>query len=170
MSAELNDWPLLQKDNARAKKKKLNTDKMANEAIVIEHMYNAPVEKVWKALTVKDEMKKWYFDLAEFRAEKGFEFSFKGGPTPERQYVHLCKITEALPNKKIAYSWKYEGYPGDTLVSFELFPEGGKTRVKLTHSGIESFAPAKNPDFDKKNFVEGWTHIMGTGLKEYLEK
>jgi len=50
-----------------------------------------------------------------------------------------------------------------------LFAEGNKTRVKLTHTGLETF-PASNADFAKGNFVQGWTHIIGTSLKEYLEK
>ena len=59
---------------------------------------------------------------------------------------------------------------GDSLVTFELFDEGNKTRVKLTHSGLEAFPVTKNNVFDKKNFTEGWTWIIGTGLKEYVEK
>jgi len=54
-------------------------------------------------------------------------------------------------------------------VTFELFPEGSKTRVRLTHEGLETF-PATNPDFDEKNFAEGWKHIIGTSLPGYVEK
>jgi hypothetical protein len=27
-----------------------------------------------------------------------------------------------------------------------------------------------NPDFDKNNFLQGWTSIIGKSLKEYVEK
>jgi hypothetical protein len=27
-----------------------------------------------------------------------------------------------------------------------------------------------NPDFDKKNFMQGWTQIIGTSLKQHVEK
>jgi len=40
---------------------------MNREPLVIERTYNTTVEKVWKAITDKDEMKHWYFDLEEFR-------------------------------------------------------------------------------------------------------
>lgn len=53
---------------------------MDNQAFVLQRTFNAPVSKVWTALTDKDEMKKWYFDLAEFKAEKGFVFTFTAGP------------------------------------------------------------------------------------------
>lgn len=140
---------------------------MSNEPFVIERTFNAPVEKVWKAITDKEEMKQWYFDLADFKPEIGFEFQFEGGPD-DRKYLHLCKVTEAIQNKKLTYSWRYDGYEGNSFVTFELFPEGEKTKLKLTHTGLETF-PA-NPDFAKENFVQGWTHIIGKSLQEYLEK
>lgn len=143
---------------------------MKNNPFIIERTYNAPAALVWKALTDKELMKKWYFDLQEFKAEKGFEFRFFGGKDPDRPYEHVCVITESIPGRKIAYSWRYEGYQGISYVTFELFEEGNKTRVKLTHEGLESFEANNNPDFDAKNFEAGWTHILGTSLMEFLEK
>jgi len=112
-------------------------------------------------------MKQWYFDLAEFRPEVGFEFQFTGG-TEEHSYLHLCRITEVVPGRKLTYSWRYEGYAGNSFVTFELFAEGDKTRLKLTHAGLETF-PASNPDLRRENFEAGWTQIIGTNLKNYLE-
>ncbi len=139
-----------------------------SEPIIKEVLLNAPASKVWKAITDKNEMKQWYFDLAEFKPEKGFEFRFEGGPS-ERKYLHICRITEVVPEKKLAYSWRYDGYSGDSLVTFELIPEGNKTRLKLTHEGLETF-PADNPDFARKNFDAGWTAIIQKSIKEYIEK
>ncbi len=141
---------------------------MEEKAIVIERIFNAPIAKVWKAITDKKEMKKWYFDLKEFKPEVGFEFQFEGG-TKENKYLHLCKIREVIEGKKLTYSWRYYGYTGISFVTFELFAEGNKTKVRLTHEGLETF-PGNNLDFDRHNFVEGWTHIIGTSLKEYVEK
>jgi uncharacterized protein YndB with AHSA1/START domain len=141
---------------------------MDTKPIVIERMFNAPVATVWKAITNKDEMKSWYFDLAEFKAEKGFRFQFSGGPADGPQYLHLCEVTEVISGKKLTYSWRYDGYPGNSFVTFELFEQGKNTLLRLTHTGLESF-PADNNDFAKNNFVEGWTHIIHTSLKNYLE-
>src|SRR4030095_12968084 len=102
------------------------------EAIIVERTYDAPVGRVWTALTDVDEMRQWYFDLKEFNPETGCEFDF----VVEHEgniYHHLCKVTEVIPQKKIAYTWRYKGEPGNSLVTFELFPEGNKTRLKLTH-------------------------------------
>lgn len=141
---------------------------MKNEPFVIERTYNAPVEKVWKTITDKNEMKKWYFDLAEFKPEVGFEFQFYGG-TKEKQWLHLCKITEVVQEEKLTYSWKYDGYTGISYVTFELFAEQKMTRLKLTHAGLESFPTEQVPELKKENFVMGWTDLIGRSLKEYLE-
>ena len=141
---------------------------MNDEPITFERTYKAPIEKVWKAITDKEEMKLWYFDLEEFRPEVGFEFQFEGG-TPERTYLHLCRVTEVIEGRKLQYSWRYDGYPGNSFVTFELFPEGDYTRLKLTHEGLETF-PKENKDFAKENFVQGWSEITGTNLKNFLEK
>jgi uncharacterized protein YndB with AHSA1/START domain len=141
---------------------------MKKEPFVIERAFDAPAASVWKAITDKNDMKQWYFDLAEFKPEIGFEFRFSGGPD-DRQYLHICEVTEAAVGKKLTYSWRYDGYAGISYVTFELSPEGRKTRLKLTHAGLESF-PAENPDFAKKNFVEGWTDIIGRSLKDFLER
>jgi uncharacterized protein YndB with AHSA1/START domain len=141
---------------------------MEKQIIRIEETFNAPMNKVWTALTDKDEMKRWYFDLAEFRPVPGFQFRFNGGPSPEKQYVHLCEVIEADPPRKLSYTWQYRGYPGVSLLSFELFAEGNKTRLVLRHSGIPDF-PADNPDFAIENFEKGWDMIIHTNMKQYLE-
>lgn len=142
---------------------------MKNDPFVIEKIFNAPIQKVWKALTDKNEMKQWYFDIAEFKAIVGFEFQFKAGKN-EIEYLHLCKITEVIVSKKLTYSWRYDGYEGNSFVTFELFEEGGnKTKLRLTHTGLESFS-SHNADFAKASFAKGWTHIIGTSLTKFLEK
>ena len=73
-----------------------------------------------------------------------------------------------VPNKKLTYSWRYDGYEGKSFVTSELFEEGTTTRLKLTHAGLEAFP--NNPDFAKEQFAEGWIYITGTSLKEFLEK
>lgn len=135
--------------------------------IVIEQTYNTTADKVWLAISDNIKMKQWYFDMEEFKPEIGFEFVFYGG-TEEKSYKHICKITDIEQGKKLAHSWCYDGYPGDSIVTWELFAEGDKTKVRLTHEGLETF-PDIN-DFKKENFVAGWTEITGKLLKEFLEK
>jgi len=144
----------------------MNTTSDLTDAVVVERVFNAPVGRVWTALTDVNEMRQWYFDLKEFKPEIGFEFEL----VVEHEgnaYHHLCKVTEVIPQKKIAYTWRYKGEPGDSLVTFELFPDGDKTRLKVTHTGIETFP--KTPAYARKNFETGWTTLIDSELRQFVE-
>lgn len=154
--------------NNRKQNNMTTKNKLAEAVVVVvERTFNAPVAQVWRALTEVEQMRAWYFDLKEFKPEVGFQFEF----SVEHEgvhYHHLCKVTEVVPEKKLAYTWRYKGEPGDSLVTFELFPEGHKTRLKLTHEGIETFP--KTPAYARKNFEAGWTELIGSELKQFVER
>jgi uncharacterized protein YndB with AHSA1/START domain len=139
---------------------------MAAEPVVVERVFDASVATVWNAITDKASFKHWFFEIPEFEPVVGSEFQFTHEHN-DFKYVHLCCVTEAVPLQVLAYSWRYGGYEGDSLVRIELSPEGSKTKVKLTHSGLDSFP--KLPTFAKENFVKGWTNIIGSNLKKYVE-
>ena len=144
----------------------MTTNTTTTEAIVIERTLEAPVARVWKALTDVAQMRQWYFDLKEFKPEIGFQFEFvveHEGNT----YHHLCKVTEVVSQKKIAYTWRYHRHEGNSLVTIELLAQGDKTHLKLSHTGLETFP--KTPAFARKNFEAGWTAIIGTELKQFVE-
>jgi uncharacterized protein YndB with AHSA1/START domain len=143
----------------------MTTKQNLAEAVIIERTFNAPVGQVWSAITNVEEMRRWYFDLKEFKPTVGFEFEF----TVEHEgktHRHLCRVTEAVAKKKIAYTWRYDGQEGDSLVTFELFADGDKTRLRLTHEGLETFP--KIADYARKNFEAGWTSITAE-LQQFLE-
>src|SRR5262249_47991225 len=106
--------------------------------VVIERTYNASVERVWQAITDPEQMRQWYMPLNDFRPEVGFETEFdvngKG-----KIFPHIWKVTEVVPNKKISYEWKFANYPGNSVVTFELTKLGAKTKLTLTHIGLDSF-------------------------------
>jgi uncharacterized protein YndB with AHSA1/START domain len=140
----------------------------AGKKVIVQRSFDAPIELVWRAITEKELMKQWYFDLEAFKAEVGFKFEFKGGPSPEKQYLHDCEITEVIKEKKLTYTWSFRGYEGVSYLTFELFPDGEKTKLVLTHTGIESF-PSDNPNFAIHNYEAGWNHVINKLLKAFLE-
>jgi uncharacterized protein YndB with AHSA1/START domain len=88
--------------------------------IVVEQTFNAPIAVVWKAITDKDQMRQWFFEtMTEFEPELGFETEFNVR-CEDRDFLHQWKITEVVPEKRIAYGWRYGGYPGDSMVAWEL--------------------------------------------------
>lgn len=141
---------------------------METKPLIVERTYNAPIEKVWKAITNRDQMKEWYFDLKEFKAEKGFKYSFSGGDE-HKQYMHHCEIVEVDPPNELSHSWTYESNPGYSVVTWELFDESGQTRVKLTHDGLPSFSNG-DANFEVQSFTKGWNSILGESLRKFVEE
>ena len=145
------------------------SEHLAKEPFVIERTFRAPMEMVWKAITEKEQMKQWYFDLEAFKPEIGFETVCTVHHNA-KDYVHLFKVTDVVAGKKLTYSWKYRGHEGESFVTWELFAEGDQTRLRLTHSGLETFKPEANPDYARGNFAKGWTSLIGASLANFIEK
>jgi uncharacterized protein YndB with AHSA1/START domain len=138
-----------------------------NNVLTIEREVNAPSDLVWRALTDLKLLKQWMPFFSEFKPVTGFKTTFLLGPDDDHQYRHIVKVLEVIPGEKLTYTWFYEGYPGRSHVTFELFANGNKTKVVLTHVITEAF-PSDDPAFSKKSFAEGWTYMI-EGLKKYAE-
>ncbi len=143
--------------------------KKHDQPIIVEQSFNAPIERVWNAITDVAQMRQWYFDnIPAFKAEVGFETQFDV-QTEQRIFRHIWKVTEVVPQKLISYTWKYEGYPGDSQVMFELFKGNQSTKLRLTHQIKESF-PQDIPEFSRESGIEGWKYFIQNSLKEFLDK
>lgn len=138
--------------------------------IVVERTYGAPVALVWRAITDVEQMKAWYMTkLTAFRAEPGFKTEFTVR-FKDRDWVHVWEVTTVVPERKIAYRWTFAGIPGESLVTFELTPQGERTRLRLTHEGVESFHAEATPGLERGNFLGGWTELVGAELPAFLEQ
>ena len=140
-----------------------------NEPIIVEQTFNTSINNVWNAITKVDQMRKWFFENIEsFKPEVGFATQFSV-QSQNRSFLHIWKLTEVVPLKKIIYNWKYGGYSGDSFVMFELFEQQNRTKLRLTHEGIESF-PKNIPEFSRESCTGGWNYFIRNSLKKFLEK
>jgi uncharacterized protein YndB with AHSA1/START domain len=136
--------------------------------VVVKQRFNAPVEKVWNALTNKEQMKKWYFDIPDFELGVHNEFNFYESGE-ERKFHHHAEILEVIPNKKFKHTWSYPEFSKEkTIVRWELEPDDDGTIVTLTHKGLENFDHL-GKDFEKRSFEQGWSEIVSKNLKEFVE-
>ena len=142
--------------------------KASDGPIVVEQTLNADVETVWKSITEIDRMRQWYFDnIPSFKPQVGFETQFMVS-SHGRDFPHRWKVTEVVPNKKIAYDWSFENYAGDSFVEFELFEQGSSTRLRLTCTVREDF-PEDIPEFQGESCAAGWEYFIQKSLREYLD-
>jgi len=141
--------------------------KNTDPPIVIEQLYPASIDKVWAAITERDQMVQWFFsEIHAFEPIVGFETTFtiiNSG----HDFPHVWKLIEVIPQKKITYHWSYENYPGESLTTFELFEKDGKAGIKLTYIVEENF-PDGMIEFTRESGVQGWSYFIQGTLKEYL--
>jgi uncharacterized protein YndB with AHSA1/START domain len=137
--------------------------------VVVEQTLDAPLAVVWKAITDQDQMRQWFFEtMTEFEPVIGFETQFNVR-CEDRDYPHLWKITEVVPEKRIAYGWRYGGYPGNSTVVWELSETPHGTKLSLTHKGHETF-PQDDPVFSRESCQGGWDFFIRERLKAFLER
>ena len=142
---------------------------MNKEPIVKEVSINAPVSRVWKAITDMNELRKWFFDITDFEPLPDAQFIFNAGGE-NKKLDHVCTLKEVEENKRLSYTLCFNELPGEeSLVSFELFDEGNDvTRLRLTHSGLEGFTADRV--FTKDDFNGGWELLIKESIKEYIEQ
>lgn len=142
--------------------------KSSEAPIIVEASFSTPPERVWQAITDPAEMRQWYFpQIEEFRPELGFETKFTVA-LEERSFEHIWKIVEVEEGRRIAYSWRYTEYPGNSRVSMQLSPAGEGTHLRLEDVVTEDF-PDDIPEFEREAGVEGWNYLIKEALKAHLE-
>ena len=144
-------------------------ERIAPDAIRLERLLDAPVDKVWRYLTEADLRQQWFMGGTDARADAEFE---------------LINDHDNLSDEEVPYPESYAAYKGKTwservlrfdpprllettfqggkngTVTYELQPEGERTRLVLTHRGIDSGTGAQD-------FGSGWNSHM-TVLQERL--
>lgn len=137
--------------------------------VIIKQKVNAPVDKVWDAITVKDQLKEWYHNIPDFSAQVHTSFSFHSDFGSEKQHHH-GEILEVIPEQKLKYSWSYPDISKErTILKWELEKEGDHTLVTLTHKGLENLEHLGN-DFSYEKFEKKWTQVVTHQLKSFVEQ
>ncbi len=143
--------------------------KTSKNSVVVEQTYKTSLLKVWNAITNVDEMTLWFFDnIPEFKPKVGFKTQFLI-QSENRKFTHLWEVTEVISNQKITYNWKYAEYPGNAFVTFELFEEKERVRLKVTMLVTEDF-PDEVPEFSWDSCIQGWRFFIVERLKIYLHR
>ena len=125
----------------------------------LERELNAPIDRVWAALTDGGQIARWYGPGKDFRIEVQEWDCRVGGSYRVAMHhsddggTHTCYgvFRTVEPNRRLAYTWAWEGAPPmDTLVTFELEDKAGQTLLGFTHTG---FAAPEARDAHRN----GWT-------------
>ncbi|HEY0091805.1 MAG TPA: SRPBCC domain-containing protein, partial [Flavobacterium sp.] len=132
--------------------------------IEMERLFQASTEKVWLALTDESQMAQWYFADTGFKPVVGHVSQFNVHHEGT-DFLHLWKVIKVTPMKKISYEWSYEGFPGNSIVTFILTEiTSDKTNLLLKHEQLDTFLPLENPQLSAANFIDGWTNFLDHSL------
>jgi uncharacterized protein YndB with AHSA1/START domain len=142
--------------------------KRDEEPVVVEQDFPCSTAVLWQAISDLDRMRRWYFDrIPAFRAEVGFttRFDIDSGA---RVFAHVWKVVEVDPGRRLAYSWRYDGYPGASTSIFEVLGNETGSRLILTCVVNEDF-PDDIPEFTRDSCLGGWRYFVNESLKNYLQ-
>lgn len=119
--------------------------------IRIEHVYKQPPARVWRALTDPALVAKWWA-AGDVRAEVGHRFEMDMGPWG----MQPCEVLAVEPERMFRY--RFAQATLDTIITFELVPEGTGTRLTLTHEGFDLDKPMSRRAFE--GMRPGWPGIL----------
>lgn len=129
----------------------LTTRSDGTSVVAFDRVIARPVAKVWAAISDPALLKNWLGDVeVEPRVGGKFVIHFRNS-----KVFMTGKITAFEPERVIEYTWLENYDMPQSLVRWELAPEGSGTRLKLTHT-----VP---PDAMKKDTVEflgGWHQFL----------
>lgn len=150
-----------------------------DKTLVIERVFDAPLERVWKAWTEPEQIKKWWGPKdftapsiqSDFRVGGKYLYCMRGpaGTEYDKDMWSTGEYKEIVPMKKIAASDSFADKDGNVVpssyygmeglpleltltVTFEEV-DGGKTKFTLRHVG---FPPGEHFD----GATQGWNSSL----------
>ena len=163
-------------ETTTGKKNATRQDTDVKNEIVIQRVFDLPIDKIWQALTVPEFFKKWWgpkgftCPQSSMEAKKGGKYlNCMRGPDG-KEYWSTGTVKELIPNKKLVVTDSFSdskgniknasehGLPGnwpkELLITFELNEADGATKLHLTHEGVpkemhDECRKGWNESFDK---------------------
>ena len=131
----------------------------SKDAVVIERIFDAPVDFIWKMWTQPEHFKKWYgpqgftVPVAEMDVRVGGKrLICMTSPDGSMKMWTTGEYTEIVPNERFVYTESPadengnvvspsamgmpDGYPATTEVTVLLEDLGGRTKMVMTHAGV----------------------------------
>ena len=137
-------------------------DAKSQTTLQLRRTFAAPREKVFRAWTDPQELKKWFgpegysTPIAEVDLRAGGKYRLGMMKLPQGEVLYVVgTYREIRPPEKLVYTWSWEAQPelGETLVTVEFRDLGRSTEVMLTH---ELFPNEKA----RQQHEKGWSSIL----------
>ncbi|MBY0123684.1 SRPBCC domain-containing protein [Bacillus sp. S/N-304-OC-R1] len=127
-------------------------------------VFDAPIEKVWKAVSSSEGIASWFMPN-DFQAEVGYEFHIQSpfGPSP-------CKVLKIEEPHHLSFSWDTDGW----FVSFDLKDLGNRTEFTMVHGGwkqADHIVPkaGRSASEVRDTMNGGWEGLVNQRLRKVVE-
>lgn len=119
--------------------------------IQVEQVYTQSPAQVWRALTDPALVARWWAP-GEIRAEVGHRFDMDMGPWGKQP----CEVLTVEPETLFRY--RFAESTLDTIITWQLEPEGTGTKLRLTHSGFDVESAAGKSAYE--GMKPGWPGVL----------
>ena len=137
--------------------------------LTINRTYPAAPEKVWRAWTDPQALKRWFgpgenatVSVAEIDLRVGGRYRIAFGAPDGETHEASGEYQEVVPNRRLVFSWAWKGTPERvSRVTIELKPVAEGTELSFVH---DRFCDTKARD----NHAKGWPPFfdkLGTYLR-----
>jgi uncharacterized protein YndB with AHSA1/START domain len=122
----------------------------------------APVGRVWRALTDSSEIAHWMYSN-DFKPESGHRFTLKVPVSPQADYgpsdgLVRCEVVECVPEAILSYTWSAGEVVG-TKVRHELEATDHGTWLSVQHTGFDLSQRWGEPAL--RGAEHGWNLMLG---------
>ncbi len=121
------------------------------DLIQVEHVYSHPPAKVWRALTDPKLHARWWA-AGDVKAVVGHRFELDMGKWGKQS----CEVIEVEHERLLRY--RFGAGTLDTIITWRLTPEGGGTRLRLTHEGFNVDTPLGKAALE--GMKQGWPGVL----------
>jgi uncharacterized protein YndB with AHSA1/START domain len=154
-----------------------NPSVTSQDAVVAEIQIAAPPERVFQALIDPKQLVQWWnseeckckFWQIDPRLHGRWHYETETSSMTVNgvnEFKVGGEILEYDPPRKLVYTWIanwHQNPKAHTLVSWELAPSRGGTRIVVTHSGLA------DEEIARKDYTGGWLGVL-KNFKTFIEK
>jgi uncharacterized protein YndB with AHSA1/START domain len=138
-----------------------------SKRLVFEVYYDASPQRVWCALTDKEELAEWLME-SDFEPRVGHRFQFRTKPQPGFDGKVDGEVLEVDEPHRLVYTWigGSKRNKSHTTVYWTLTPMGKGTKLRLEQTGFTGFSGW----IAHMMLGNGWKGLLLRTLKQRVEK
>ena len=127
-----------------------------NDAISIEVIIDAPIEKVWKAWTDPEWILKWFGSdpkglgiKAKMDVHNGGKYEITFMDSDDTEHTCMGVYVEVKELRSLSFTWEWKNEPGvESFVSVVLKPGTNNTLMEFRHSKLGTAS--------QHDYLNGW--------------